>query len=241
MINKLSIKTVLFDFDDTLFDHHHATREGLRAVWKRYTCFHETILDELVNEYYNQLEKLHFEDVFYGKMTPEEARIERFKCAFINKGVEVDFDTTNNAAYIYRNSYLKNRKSTEGAAELLKKFKKKYKIGIVTNNLINEQTEKLQHLGLSEYVDLLLTSEEVCSRKPEKKIFQTALSRLDSSPENTVMIGDSWDNDIVGAHKIGIKCIWFNRWKKECPDTKIVQEIRSLKNAEYIESLFSVL
>lgn len=232
------IKAVLFDFDDTLFDHRHASREGLRAVWKRYTCFHEMSLEDLEAEHLELLEQIHFSDVLFGKMSVEEARAERFKFLFLNRGIEVDFNTANNAAHIYRNVYQNNRRKVEGAEEMLKYFKKHFKTGIVTNNLISEQTEKLNFLGLANYIDVMVTSEEARSPKPDPHIFLVAMHKLDVKPEETVMIGDSWMHDIMGAKSAGIKCIWLNNNKSQIPNPETALEIRSVKNPEYIHSLF---
>lgn len=234
------IKTVFFDFDDTLFDHTHSSREGLRSVWKRYTCFHDMTLEELEADHSEVLEKIHFSHVLFGKMSIEEARAERFKLIFLNRGVEVDFNTANNAAEIYRLSYQKYRRRTEGSEELLKLLHKNYKIGIVTNNLISEQEEKLEFLGLKDYIDIMITSEEARVPKPDPQIFNLALHKFNAVPEETMMIGDSWEHDIVGAHNMGINCIWYNHKKIPCPDPSIALEIRSLKNPEYIHSLFTM-
>ncbi|MBN8585852.1 MAG: HAD family hydrolase [Ignavibacteria bacterium] len=233
------IKNVIFDFDDTLFDHRHSSREGLRAVWKRYTCFHEMTLEQLELEHSEILEQIHFSHVLFGKMTIDEARAERFKFLFLNRGIEIDFNTAENAAEIYRNAYLKNRRRTEGAEEILKLLKKNFKIGIITNNLISEQEEKLDHLGLRKYIDLMITSEEARVPKPDVQIFNLTLTKLAARPEETVMIGDSWEHDIMGAYNAGMKCIWLNHFKAECPNTNIALEVRTLKNPEYIQSLFS--
>lgn len=233
------IKTVLFDLDDTLFDHRHASREGLRSVWKRYTCFQEMTLEELEKEHSQMLEQIHFSHVLFGKMTIEEARSERFKLIFLNRGIEVDFNTANNAAEIYRMAYQKNRRKTEGSEELLKYFKKQYNIGIITNNLISEQEEKLEYLGLSSYIDIMITSEEARVPKPDPQIFNLTLKKFNAKPDEVIMIGDSWEHDILGAHNMGIKCVWLNHDKILCPDAAIAKEIRSLNNPEYIHSLFS--
>lgn len=233
------IKNVIFDFDDTLFDHRHSSREGLRAVWKRYTCFQEMSLEELELEHAEILEQIHFSHVLFGKMTIEEARAERFKFLFLNRGVEVDYNTAENAAQIYRMAYQKNRRISEGAAEILKHFKKEFRIGIITNNLISEQKEKLEYLGLTDYIDLMVTSEEARVPKPDLQIFNLTLTKMNARPEETVMIGDSWEHDIKGAYNAGLKCIWLNHFKEPCPDPAVAIEIRTLKNPEYIKSLFS--
>lgn len=200
------IKAILFDLDDTLFDHRHSSREGLRSVWKRYTCFQEMTLDEFELEHRAMLEKIHFSQVLVGKLSLEEARAERFKHLFLNRNVEVDFETSRNAAVIYRNSYEKNVRKIKGSEELLKVLKKNYKIGIVTN-IIAEQESKLDQLDLRNYIDHMVTSEEMGVTKPNPLLFSTACERLEALPDTAVMIGDSWDNDIAGAHAVGMKCI----------------------------------
>lgn len=234
-------KAVLFDLDDTLFDHRHSCREGLRAVWKRYTCFQEMTLDEFEIEHSKLLERIHFTQVLLGKLSVEEARAERFRHAFLNRGIEVDHNTACNAAEIYRNAYQKVVRKVSGAEQLLKTFKKSYKIGIVTNNLIEEQVQKLKNLGLDGYVDSLVTSEEIGHTKPHPLIFETAMKRLGVTPAETIMIGDSWEHDIAGAFKLGIKCLWLNLHKAECPDKSMAIEIRSLEHPEYIKSLITSL
>ncbi len=233
------IKVVLFDFDDTLFDHRHACREGLRSVWKRYTCFQEMTLEDLEIEHSQMLEQIHFSHVLFGKMSIEEARAERFKFIFLNRGIEVDFNTANNAAEIYRMAYQKNRRKTEGSEELLKYLKNFYRIGIITNNLISEQQEKLEFLGLKNYIDIMITSEEARVPKPDPQIFNLTLKKLDAKPEEVIMIGDSWEHDIMGAYNMGIKCIWLNHNGVPCPDLSIASEIRSLNDPEFIVSLFN--
>jgi HAD superfamily hydrolase (TIGR01549 family) len=233
------IKAILFDLDDTLFDHRHSSREGLRSVWKRYTCFQEMTLDEFELEHRGMLEKIHLSQVLVGKLSLEEARAERFRHLFLNRNVEVDFDTSRNAAEIFRNSFEKNFRRIKGAEELLKALKKNYKIGIITNNFINEQENKLKQIGLISYIDHMITSEEIGVAKPHPLLFSTACERLGASPDTAVMIGDSWDNDIAGANAVGMKCIWLNHNKVTCPDPAKAIEIRSIENAEYIKMLIT--
>lgn len=233
------IKAILFDLDDTLFDHTHASREGLRSVWKRYTCFQEMTLDEFELEHRAMLEKIHLSQVLVGKLSLEEARAERFKHLFLNRNVEVDFDTSTNAAEIFRNSFEKNFRKVKGAEELLRSLKKNFKIGIVTNNFVKEQENKLVEIGLKSYIDHMTTSEEIGVAKPHAILFNMTLEKLGVDAAEAVMIGDSWDNDIAGAHAVGMKCIWLNHDKLTCPDPAKAIEIRSLENAEYIKTLIT--
>src|SRR5207244_11995999 len=92
------------------------------------------------------------------------------------------------------------------------------RIGIVTNNLLEEQQDKLQYCGLAPSVDVLIASEDVGVSKPDRGIFDLALERMGVSAEDAVMVGDSWANDIAGALNAGIRAIWFNPDRTPAPD-----------------------
>ena len=231
------LKAVLFDLDDTLFDHRYSSREGLKAVWKRYTCFHNITLDEFEQEYLKLLEVIHFSHVLFGKLTLEEARTERFKHAFLNQGVQVDYYTASNAAAIYRNKYKTQRRKVKGAEELIKALHKDYKIGVISNHTNAETKEKLHYLGYEKYLDSYTTAEEVGVAKPTPRIFRIALEKLEVKPSESVMVGNSWDADITGAYNLGIRCVWLNIYGEKCPDPSKAVEIKSLANTERILKL----
>jgi FMN phosphatase YigB (HAD superfamily) len=61
-------------------------------------------------------------------------------------------------------------------------------------------------------VDALITSEDVGVLKPDPAIYQVALQRLQASPAQTVMVGDNWSADVLGALAVGIRPVWLNRF-----------------------------
>ncbi len=101
-------------------------------------------------------------------------------------------------------------------------------MGVVTNNLVAEQIEKLAHLDMTHLVDALVISEEAGVRKPDPAIFRLALARCGASANEAVMLGDSWGSDVLGARAAGIRAVWLNRASLPCPGPKLCSEIRSL-------------
>jgi putative hydrolase of the HAD superfamily len=101
-------------------------------------------------------------------------------------------------------------------------------VGIVTNNAVAEQIEKLAHLGMTDWVDVLVISEEAGVRKPDAAIFRLALERCGASADEAVMVGDSWGADVMGARAAGIRVVWLNRTERPCPAPSWCTEIRSL-------------
>ena len=89
---------------------------------------------------------------------------------------------------------------------LLEKLQGRYKLGVVTNFMDGPTARRVfEDLGYETIFDSLIVSAEVGYMKPAPILFQKALEELGSKPENTLMIGDTYEADIVGAHRTGIR------------------------------------
>jgi len=64
--------------------------------------------------------------------------------------------------------------------------------------------------GLDRYFDALILSEDIGINKPRPELFEHALRTTGSSKEESIMIGDMFETDIVGAANIGMQQIFFN-------------------------------
>lgn len=110
--------------------------------------------------------------------------------------------------------------------------------------LSNTQTfglELLERLGISERVRTRLLSAEIGALKPEPGAFEAMERKLGLFPGNLAMVGDSWNDDVVGALEAGWTAIWVNREAKPRPayDPEApLYEVRSLDRVpELIQSL----
>lgn len=222
----LVIKAVLFDLDDTLFDHAHCARAALGTIRSSHPCFTTVAFDDLERSHSAILDELHG-DVAVGRVPLDSARIERFRRLFAVAGVDANDELTASTAAAYRQAYVNARRAIDGAATLLEALRPRVRIGIVTNNLVAEQRDKLRACGLDGYVDALVASEEAGVSKPDPYIFELALERLACTAPEAVMVGDSWANDILGARAAGIRSIWFNPAGDNPPDIGVAT-LRSL-------------
>jgi putative hydrolase of the HAD superfamily len=216
----LAIKAVLFDLDDTLFDHAHCARAALSTVQSSHPCFSTVAFDALQRSHSTILDQLHG-DVAVGRVPLDAARIERFRRLYRFAGHEADDALAAATATAYRQAYLDARRPVDGASQLLDVLRPHARIGVVTNNLLAEQREKLRHCGLDRFVDELIASEEAGVSKPDPRIFQLALERLQCAANEAVMVGDSWANDIEGARAAGIRAVWFNPAGGDTPDPTV--------------------
>jgi putative hydrolase of the HAD superfamily len=219
-------RAVLFDLDDTLFDHRTSARAALAEVHRHHGGAIEFARFE--EQHSRHLEDLHAE-VLAGRISIDDARRERFRRLFAAMGIAIDEAAIDHTASVYRAGYVNARRVVDGAAALLQAVRPHARIAIVSNNLLEEQRGKLQFCGLASLVDELVVSEEVGVSKPDPRIFAVALSRLGVDAGEAVMFGDSWAADIAGAARAGIRAVWFNPLRKPRPaGPRDVPEVFSL-------------
>jgi YjjG family noncanonical pyrimidine nucleotidase len=228
------VRAVLFDLDDTLFDHRRCARTALERVHREHECFACKPFADLEASHALILEELHGQ-VLSGRVGIDDARRERFRRLFESAGVTGSADVVNRAAQAYRQGYVESRRAIDGAAALLQQVKERARVAIVSNNLLDEQRDKLRECGLDGWIDALVVSEEAGVSKPDPYIFRLALDRLGCLSSEAVMIGDSWAADVVGAHAAGIRAIWFNPRGQPRPDDRPdVIELRALQPADRV-------
>jgi len=231
----VAITAVLFDLDDTLFDHWACTRAALADLRARSPVLGGVPARAVEEEHRRLLEELHLE-VLAGHMTADDARVARFSRLLAFAGGTADPGDAAAAAAAYRSAYLAHWRTVDGALELLTALHARVSTGVVTNNVASEQRQKIAACGFAPLLDAVIISEEAGVTKPDPRIFNLALDALGRSPEDAVMIGDAWDTDIAGAQAAGIRPIWFNRFGAASPDPSVT-EIRALKPAASVVSL----
>jgi putative hydrolase of the HAD superfamily len=223
------VRAVLFDLDDTLFDHLHCARTALTCVHQSMPAFATAAFDAFSLAHARVLEEVHAR-VVAGEIGIDDARRARFHRLFLEAGVEPADADVAAAAEMYRVSYIAARRPVPGALALLDGLKPRVKVGIVSNNLLREQQAKVESCGFGPYIDALVVSEEVGVAKPDPKIFEIALDRVGADPLDTVMVGDSWTNDIAGGVAAGLRTVWFNRTDLARPaEPPGVPELRALE------------
>jgi HAD superfamily hydrolase (TIGR01549 family) len=224
--------------DDTIFDHSLTCRAALGELRRSGKTLQGRTLDELWHEYVRLLGATHT-DVMLGRRTAEDVRTDRFALLAAWCGPSIERDRARELSRQYRANYQRLRRPVAGAPEFVRRLHGRTKIGIVTNNTIVEQEEKLVFLRLDRFVDFLVTSEEVGSAKPEPAIFRTALERAGAVAAEAVMVGDAWESDVLGARRSGVPAVWFNRFHGTQADGASVAEFSSFRPAVGLERLLA--
>ena len=220
---------VLFDLDDTLIDFQYSRRCGLRAVRELLPGLASVPLEELELAHDEQLHANYLRTLD-GSLSDDEARLERMRGICRRYGVLAEDRAVAEAAAAYAREQQSNPRPVPGVPELLEVLRGRVKIGVVTNGPSARQRDKLGLLDIRPGgLDALAISEEVGAVKPDPAIFQAALGKMGVPPEQAAMVGDSWENDVLGALGTGMAAVWLNRYRRPCPGPGLAVEIRALE------------
>jgi putative hydrolase of the HAD superfamily len=87
--------------------------------------------------------------------------------------------------------------------------------------------------GITDYFELVVTSETTGHKKPDPRIFYHALEQLQTDASSCLMIGDNPNSDILGAQRADIDQVYFNPEGKNI-DLQPTYEIRHLQELELL-------
>ncbi len=231
-------KVVLFDMDDTLFDFSLTCRDALARLRSVHPRLRSRPLHELWREYVRLLETVHA-DIASGALSIDLARAQRFERLAKYCGSSVSPEEARDWSQEYRRHYQSLRRLVPGARRLLERLHERTMLGIVSNNQVAEQEEKVTRFGLDGLLDFLVISEGVGVAKPDPRIFGLALDRASARPREAVMVGDSWENDVLGARGAGVPAVWFNRFGRSPPSVVPVPQITSFRSPGSVEAILA--
>ena len=112
------------------------------------------------------------------------------------------------------------------------------RIGLISNTGMTPGTTfrtYLANTGMLEFFDILTFSDEVKMSKPAREIFLLTLRSLHSAPGETVHVGDSIRNDVVGAKDCGLKTVWITGFsEREDPDDPTTEPDETVDGLEMV-------
>ncbi|TFF63449.1 MAG: TIGR02253 family HAD-type hydrolase [Promethearchaeota archaeon] len=212
-MSKNKIKLVAFDLDDTLFNStalsESARIKGIDAMRGLGLKIDRdraiNILMEIVKEYGSNF-GYHY-NLFFRRLNHMD---ESFEISF-----EMKYKCIAAAVMAYHGTKIESIRLYEDVKPLLEKIKQTdLKIAIITDGIIIKQYEKILHLGIDHLIDLVVISDEIGIKKPNKHLFEYCLRKANVTSEETIYVGDRLDMDIKPALELGIYGVYIHRGGK---------------------------
>lgn len=229
MINTHSVTDIFFDLDHTLWDFEK--NSGL--------AFNEIFIElnfpfslDVFLKFYNPINHAQWKLYRENKITQEDLRFNRLNKTFekLNYSASIGLIDKISEQYI---TYLSTFPHLfEGAIELLEVLKNRFRLHIITNGFDKVQQFKIKNSGIESFFEFVFTAEKVGFKKPHPEIFIQSLKTVNTTAEASIMIGDSFEADILGALNQGMQAIHFNSHNEEvhakCPIVYSLAELKAL-------------
>jgi putative hydrolase of the HAD superfamily len=256
-------KAIFFDLDDTLLWDSKSVSEALDAVCKMASQTHSINAGQLKQVVMEVAPKLYatFPTYPFTQMIGTGP----FEALWAEYREGIGFEELKHIAPVYRvevwyqslqklglderdlatqlaNAFIKERKQRsyvyEDTYQTLDQLKAQgFTLLLLTNGSPDLQKTKLQNEPkLAPYFDQIVISGSFGVGKPDPAIYQHALSLLDLSASDVLMVGDRLTTDILGANCTGIPSVWLNREHKQSDGT-----IRPTYEIEELAQLFPLL
>lgn len=227
------MKYIFFDLDKTLIDIKKAQYVAIADFHKLYG-FDEFVDVKAFTEKWDELTDYHYAFYTRKEISYEEQRIRRIKDLFDCYGKEID-KTPIEIYDIYLKLFEDNWTVFDDVYDVVEKlYNMGYKLGVISNGDLSQQTDKLKRTGIYKFFEIITTSSEYEYSKPNPKLYETIIERFSIDKDEMLMVGDQVEKDVEPCLSIGIDAIWLNRKGKEYSGD--VKEIRNLNDLfDYIK------
>lgn len=199
-----TITDVFFDLDHTLWDFEKNSKLAFQKLFEE---FEIQVSLEMFLKYYEPINLQYWKLYREDQISKENMRRLRLLDAFALLNHQLPEDLIDALAEKYIDYLPLNNHLLPGAVEILEHLKPHYRLHIITNGFEVVQHRKLTQSGIIHYFNTITHSESAGVKKPHPGIFHHALQLAQTTPQQSVMIGDNLEADILTAQKLGFYTI----------------------------------
>ncbi|MBC1758693.1 HAD family hydrolase [Listeria ivanovii] len=230
---------LIFDIDDTVYDQLKPFESAFKTVFGK-----ENKL-EIENLYIKS--RFYSDEVYHRVVKGEIPKAEMHIYRITQALNDFDYQITKKQAEEFQRAYEDNQRKialSPGIKETLIWGKKHHiTMGIITNGPAEHQQNKIDDLQMNNWVPVENTfiSGKVGLEKPDKQLFEMVEKKLGIVGSETFYIGDSFENDVVGAKQAGWNVIWLNRRKHKKPTEALYHPDLCVENELELLTLVQIL
>lgn len=220
------VNNIFFDLDHTLWDFDkNSDLTFFKILKKNNLCID---VSKFLNSYH-PINRKYWELYRENKVSKADLRYYRLSDTFKKLNYDINDDLINQLAIDYIEHLSDFNHLIPDTLIVLNSLKSNYRMHIITNGFKEVQKRKLEKSKLIQYFDSVTISEDVGVKKPHKLIFDHALTAANANVENSVMIGDNFNADILGALGVGMKAIYYDFHKTNEQERENLIIIKNLK------------
>ncbi len=206
-MNSSAVEHIFFDLDHTLWDFDRNSKLAYQEIFEKQGV--QLSIDKFI-PIYEPLNLEFWRKYRNNELSREQLKYQRLKSAFDACEFAVSDENINLFADLYLEYLPKYNHLFKGCIAMLTALSTTFNLHCITNGFIEVQDRKLINSNLKPFFKTVLTAEEAGVKKPDPAIFTIAMDRAGATPSNSIMIGDSYEADILGAKNMGMQTIYFD-------------------------------
>ncbi|MER5428830.1 HAD family hydrolase [Streptomyces sp. NPDC002588] len=204
----MSIRAVVWDVDDTLFDYTTADREGMRAHLVTEGLMAGFGTAERALDRWREVTDQQWARFAAGEVTFEEQRRDRVR---VFLGERLTDDEADDWFRRYRTHYEAAWALFPDVLPVLDTLAASHRHAVLSNSSLHVQDHKLRVLGVHHRFETILCAAELGVSKPEAAAFLAACEALGLPPHEVAYVGDHPEIDGRGAADAGLLSVWIDR------------------------------
>ncbi|KAF3006800.1 hypothetical protein E8E13_010386 [Curvularia kusanoi] len=202
-------KYYAFDLDDTLHNFRSASSTASKSIFSALQPLSTSPIHELESSYQKILSQ-GTSSAFVDGKTSHQYRSDRFQKLVDAHGIQLQSGEMQKLVELYERVLMETLERKEGVLELFQTLKSRgHSIAVVTEGPQDAQERTVEALGITPYIDYLATTNKLGVAKVDG-LFVKVLEHLDLKPADMVVIGDSWERDVVPASQAGLYCVHYS-------------------------------
>lgn len=228
----MKYKDLFIDFDDTLYDTRGNAVISLQEVFEAFELGRYFDDPQQFYDTYWQTNIDLWSQYAKGEIDRDYLIVERFRRPLsAGRGLDVTVDLCLRISDCFLDFCSTKPGVVDGAHELMDYLKAKgYRMHMTSNGFHEVQYKKLRVCGLKDYFTTVILSEYAGANKPSPQFFDYAFRISGANPTTTLMIGDNFDTDIMGAMRAGLDVLYFNRFPDYPAPQPVNYEVTSLRD-----------
>jgi len=223
-------KDIFLDFDDTLYDTHGNAVIALRELFCDLQLGRWFADEQVFYDAYWQANIDLWTRYSKGEITRDYLIVERFRRPLsVAEGLEPTVQMCLDASDRFLDFCSSKPGLVEGARQLMDHLKARgYGLHMCSNGFHEVQYKKLRACGLHDYFDTIVLSEDAGANKPSAQFFDYAMRQTKAEKKLTLMVGDNFQTDILGAKRYGLDVAYFNRYPEYPAEEPVTYEVSRL-------------
>ena len=202
-----NITDVFFDLDHTLWDFDKNSSLTFQKIFELNQV--EVNMSEFLS-FYEPINLNYWKLYREEKIDKASLRYGRLNDAFLAIDKVIEKEKIFKLSEDYITHLTSFNHLFENTIDVLEYLSVKYNLHIITNGFEEVQQKKLSRSNIEHYFKTVTNSEHVGVKKPNPIIFNYAIEVARTNVKQSIMIGDNYEADILGAHNIGMDTIFFN-------------------------------